>query len=625
MATEELIIKLNAKTSELDARLKRSETALDKLDTTVKKTDKSLLSFSKVASGVGKGLGVTAGIAKKAAIGFLAFKGAVTAAALASAKYSKEIKNNSDLMRMSVEDTQAWASATQSVGIDLEKLGDISKDTNEKIGQFLTMGGGGFEDFGDAMGYTKEQTLEAAQSFKGLAGPDILQAMVSQMESAGVGADDMSFALEGMASDTTKLIPLLKDGGKVLKDLKNDFRETAVVLSETDIEKLGELSTSFKQLGETFDGTMGKFSVEYADQINGMIESTQEGLKIIGDEFASGSFTDRLNSFYDAFTDSWAVAMGDNISIFDDFTEDGGELISSLGALWLDFALTLPINFVIAGKAIKEIFLDILDSIKISLAEANLLVQEGLNFVGIDSDVEGAQAKLDAIVAETDARDVAHDAEINRLESEKEAILAKFMLEQELATIKREQYAADSVERLKRIDEEDKAERKKVNSKSKGDKIDTKSSSEKVKAEEKGKADLTKNAAILNEQLFNDNKAIGAGIIVAETAQNVVASVKNSGGIPWGLPAGAAAAAMGVAQLSALKGASKGGGSISSGGTSAPPQQRPNFEAETTGLEVTDASAQGASTQTIRFAIDSGDELIDAISNALNKANSEGR
>ena len=37
MATEELIIKLNAKTSELDARLKRSETALDKLDTTVKK------------------------------------------------------------------------------------------------------------------------------------------------------------------------------------------------------------------------------------------------------------------------------------------------------------------------------------------------------------------------------------------------------------------------------------------------------------------------------------------------------------------------------------------------------------------------------------------------------------
>ena len=624
MATEELIVILDARTKRLDAALEATNEKFDRLNDQVGQTDKKMGQFSKVATGVGKGLGVAANLAKKAALGFLAIKGAVTAAALASAKYAKEIKNSSTLMRLSVEDAQAWASATQTVGIDMEKLGDISKDTNEKIGDFLNTGGGGFQDFADAMQLTAEEANEAAKSFQGLAGPDVLQAMVKQMESAGVNADQMSHALEGMASDTTLLIPLLKDGGAALSKLKDDFRETSVVLTETDIEKLGELSTSFKQLGETFDGTMGKFSVEYADQINGMIESTQEGLKIIGDEFASGSFTDRLNAFYDAFTDSWAVAMGDNIEIFDDFTGDAGEVIQSLSKIWLDFGLTMPINFAIAGKKIKEIFLDILDSIKITLGEANLLVQEALEFTGLGGDAEGAQAALDSITAETDARDEAHDAEIERLHEEKEAILAKFELEQELATAKREQYTADSAERLKSIEDEGKAERKRVSDKAKGDKGEAKSNADKTKAIEKGKADLTKNAMILNEQLFNNNKAIGAGIIVAETAQNVVTSVKNSGGIPWGLPAGAAAAAMGIAQLSALKSSSKGGGSISSGGTSAPATQQPQ-SVDQSNLSITTQDEDSANVMMIQFATDSGDALLDAIAEGLNNNQRQGR
>jgi hypothetical protein len=623
MSTEQLIIELDARTAKLDAKLKATDKKMEALDGTVKKTDGSLGSFSKVASGVGKGLRTVTSLAKKAAAAFLVVRGAVTAAALASAKHAKEIKNSASLMRLSVEDAQALASATQTVGIDINKLGDISKDTSEKIGQFLTMGGGGFEDFGDAMGYTKEQTLEAAKSFKGLAGSDVLQSMVTQMEAAGVNADAMSFALEGMASDTTALIPLLKDGGAVLNKLKDDFRETAVVLTETDIEKLGELSTSFKQLGETFDGTMGKFSVEYAGQINGMIDTTQEGLKIIGDEFASGAFTDRINSFYTAFTDSWATAMGDNIDVFDGFSVDAGEVISSLAALWLDTVLTMPINFAIAGSHIKEIFMDILDSVKMALGEANLLIQEGLSFVGLDSDVEGAQALLDSINIENDARDEAHDSEIARLEAAKAAILEKFHLEQETATATRDQYAKDSENRLKSIEAEDRAERKRVAGKKKGHGLETKSSAEQMAAEEKGKKDLTKNAQVLNEILFNDNKAIGAGIIIAETAQNVVTSVKNSGGVPWGLPAGAAAAAMGISQLAALKGSSKGGGSIQAASVAVPSQQQPDFQPESSSLEFTDTTDTGQTT--FNLTVPDGDEIGQALANWINKAQTEGR
>jgi hypothetical protein len=626
MATESLIVELDARTEKLEAKLKSTDAKLNQLSTTTTKTSSSFGALSKVNSAVASGLGTTINVAKKAAGAFLAVKAAVTAAALVSAKYAKEIKNNSELMKLSVEETQAWASATQTVGIDMEKLGDISKDTSEKIGQMLTMGGGGFEDFGDVMGMTKEQTIDAAKEFKGMAGPDVLQAMVKQMEDAGVNAEQMSFALEGMASDTTKLIPLLTDGGAAVEKLKNDFYDTSVVLNETDITKLGELSTSFKVLGETFDGTMGKFSVEYADQINSMISTTQEGLKIVGDEFASGSFTDRINSFYDAFTDSWAVAMGDNISVFDDFTGDASKVITSLSRLWFEFALTLPINLAIGGNKIKEIFADILDEVKIKMAEANVFIQEGLDLVGL-GDITGAQAALDAITTKTDARDEAHNSEIKRLQTEKDAILEKFYAEQEAATIKREQYGEDSATRMKLIADETAAEAKRVKGLKKGNSETKKSNAEQVKAEEKGKADLTKNAMILNQVLFDDNKAIGAGIIVAETAQNVVTSVKNSGGVPWGLPAGAAAAAMGIAQLAALKSSSKGGGSISGGGGSysAPTAQSAAPEIETSTLDVTEQTETVSSEIRIVITDESGNEFLDGIANGLNERTRQGR
>ena len=607
---------------ELDAKI---DGYVDGMNKAKQKND----AFGGASQKMGKIVGKSTDTIKKAGVAILAAQAAMTGAAIASARYGKEIQNAATLTKVSVEEMQALGAATNTVGIDMEKLSDISKDTSEKIGDFMNTGGGGFQDFADALSLSEEQAMATAKAFEGMAAPDVLQEMVNQMEEGGVSAEQMSHALEGMASDTTSLIPLLTNGGEAMKKLKDDFTETSVVLSNTDISKLTEMAGNFTALGDTFQGTMGKFSVEYADQFNSIIETTQAGLKIVGDEFASGSFTDRLNSFYEAFTASWAVAMGDNISVFDDFSGDATEVITSLAEAWLDFALTLPINFKIAGLHVKEIFADILDSIQVSLAEANMLVQEALDFVGA-GDVEGAQAALDAITAQTDARDAAHETELEQLRASKEAILDKFRAEQEAATTKREQYAADSGERMALAEAEEKAERKRLKGKVKGDKEETVSGASKAKGIAKAKQEMTKNAMVLNEQLFNNNKAIGAGIIVAETAQNVVTSVKNSGGVPWGLPAGAAAAAMGVAQLSALKGASKGGGSISSsggGGGGANIQNPPlqDFEAETSGLELTDSTAGGAQTMRIEFINSTGDDIINSIADGLNTAQREGR
>jgi len=224
----------------------------------------------------------------------------------------------------------------------------------------------------------------------------------------------------------------------------------------------------------------------------------------------------------------------------------------------------------------------------------------------------------------TDARDMAHDKKIEQLTLEKELILSTFHAEQEASTLKRDQYADDFAERMKLIEEENKAERNRISGIVKNNNTSKKSNAEQVTAEQKGKEGLAKNAMIINQNLLNDNKAIGKGIIVAETAQNIVTSVKNSGGVPLGIPAGLAAASMGLAQLSNLESASKGGGTIGSGGVSTPQIQQPDFEPETSSLEV---SEQTENDNTVRIVIsdESGNTFLDGLADMQNERLRQGR
>ena len=203
MAKESLIIELDARTQKADGKLTATDKKIDNLDKSVKKTDDS---FAKM----GKSALLAATIAVTA----------ITTSTRAAVAFSKELEVAANRANETVEEMQALAFATNTVGITLEKLGDISKDTNEKIGEFIATGGGGFSDFIDVMKLSSAEANVLAREFQNMSGPDVLQEMVKRMEDAGVSGNQMSFALEGVASDTTDLIPLLQDGAKELKSLK---------------------------------------------------------------------------------------------------------------------------------------------------------------------------------------------------------------------------------------------------------------------------------------------------------------------------------------------------------------------------------------------------------------------
>ena len=123
-----------------------------------------------------------------------------------------------------------------------------------------------------------------------------------------------------------------------------------------------------------------------------------------------------------------------------------------------------------------------------------------------------------------------------------------------------------------------------------------------------------------NEMLFNDNKAIAAGLIVADTVVGIQKSLAINPYDYLNVGIIAATGALGVA--SALS-ASKGGGSVASAPSGGGAPQQQNFQQETSSLELTDATSGGA--QSFNLNVPDGDEIGQAIANWLNKAQEEGR
>ena len=133
------------------------------------------------------------------------------------------------------QEFQRWAAGAASVGIQQDKLADQLKDFNEKTGEFLQTGGGPMKDFFEQIAPKVGLTADA---FRDLSGPEGLQLYFDALEKANLSQKDMSFYLEAMASDTTALIPLLRDGGKGFDDWGDKAARAGAILSGETTEAI---------------------------------------------------------------------------------------------------------------------------------------------------------------------------------------------------------------------------------------------------------------------------------------------------------------------------------------------------------------------------------------------------
>lgn len=178
-----------------------------------------------------------------AAIGAATAAGITALAALtvSTVRNANEIANLASVANASTTEFQKYAAGAKLVGIEQEKLADIFKDVNDKVGDFINTGGGALADFFENVAPKVGVT---ADQFRNLSGPQALGLYVSSLEKAKVSQSDMTFYLEAIASDATALLPLLRNNAEGFKTFGDAAQAAGAILDEKTIKSANELKAA---------------------------------------------------------------------------------------------------------------------------------------------------------------------------------------------------------------------------------------------------------------------------------------------------------------------------------------------------------------------------------------------
>ena len=548
-------------------------------------------------------------MAKQAAGLITVAAGAITALTAKTVQYAKELQVATNRNGGSVEQLQALAFAVNTVGISLEKIGDIGKDTNEKIGEFLATGGGGFQDFADVLGLTENEANALASEFEKLSGTEVLQEVVNRLEDAGASSEQVSFALEGLASDTTDLIPLLTDGGKAINSLTKEFDDLNVTLSQEDLNKITALGVEFDKFTERLSGESRQAVADYAEEIAKAIQVTSE-------------FLTTTTNVFNLIVTGWGNVIAISQAAVTDLV-NGTDTLSA----------TLEERAKLSSESIEKLADDAAAGAKRIAEDVQFAAPESSE-QGQGNDADGGESKViqqlnKEVEAIKDRFKTEEQLLTEKLQRESDLLDQKVVDDQEREALKLE-LKQEYVDNLESIEQEarDKkleAEKKLNNEIAKAERIAQRDKTKQARVEDKIARDsarrdenIARNAMALASLVFEDNKAVSAGIAFVNTAQGVTKALSEKDFVSAAL-----IAATGAVQISNILGASKGGGTLSS--VPSKPIVEPDFIQDTTELDFTDSSADGSTTNVITFNTETGDELVDAIAGALNKGQREGR
>lgn len=207
-------------------------------ETDTQRAERSMKRMKGTAQDAAKGVG-TAFAAVGAAVG--AGAGAAAAAVVNWTREVSELSQEVDkLSRLSGTDAvtfQKWAAGAASVGIQQDKLADILKDTQDKVGDFLQTGGGPMKDFFEKIAPKVGLT---ADQFRKLSGPQALGAYVEALQRAGLSQNEMTFYMEAIANDSTLLLPLLLDNAKGMRDWGDQATKFGAIIGDDTSKAMKE-------------------------------------------------------------------------------------------------------------------------------------------------------------------------------------------------------------------------------------------------------------------------------------------------------------------------------------------------------------------------------------------------
>lgn len=211
----------------------------------------------------------------------MASAGAMISYADDQVKSINELQRFAYLAQSTVPEFQKMAAGAQMMGVEQDKLADITKDFNEKLGEMVTVGGGGALDFIEQVGIKTEGSAEGAmkllKKMADLSGPEGMALYVKKMEEANLSQDQMSFLMESMASDSTLLLPLLKNNAEGMKLWGDEAEKAGIILDEKTIKSAREMQVQTKILDMQIQGIK-----------NNLTAALLPALVDVGDAFQTG-------------------------------------------------------------------------------------------------------------------------------------------------------------------------------------------------------------------------------------------------------------------------------------------------------------------------------------------------
>jgi len=243
--------------------------------------------------------------------------GAMAVLIKSSINSAAEIENFAKLAGSSTTEFQKFAAGARTVGVESDKLSDILKDVNDKVGDFLVTGGGPLKDFFEQVAPKVGVT---AEQFRNLSGPQALGLYVDTLEKAGANQQEMTFFLEAIANDATLLAPLLRNGAKEMRGLADEAESLGLILSEETIAGAKQFNDDLDLLGRVAGGVGQEIAADLLPHLLELTDTLRDPKTIeAAKSLASGLVTafnsvisgaERMVSFIRWASEEVAVMMG---------------------------------------------------------------------------------------------------------------------------------------------------------------------------------------------------------------------------------------------------------------------------------------------------------------------------
>lgn len=272
-----LTVDLIAKIGGFTQGMTQAERIADKKSRDIKrKLDKHAKEIEQTWSGITRAL--SAGIA---GITVGAVFTQMTSIAKETANAAIELEKLSTLSNVAAGEFQRLSFGANTVGVSAEKLADIFKDVQDKVGDFAQTGGGGMADFFENIAPKVGVTID---QFRRLSGPEALQLYVSSLEKAKLSQSDMVFYMEAIASDSTMLLPLLRNNAQGFKDIGDAAERAGAIMGADAIAAAKAYKAESELLEMSMQGVRNEITAQLLPALTEMNRNltdpaTQQGIR----------------------------------------------------------------------------------------------------------------------------------------------------------------------------------------------------------------------------------------------------------------------------------------------------------------------------------------------------------